>query len=232
MHSQCFISTITIHDRSLYTVDVWIINNVHSHCMSNNLSSQQLTFLDIIETDFLRPPFLSQVSALILVCIPRCSSFWHTHYYLLYPLLCLSCLSCNNERHMLNSNPLLFSWTFSFFACKFLAFWNLNSSLVALWYDSGFTTSICEQWGIILLCINALLCFSTSQPVIISSCYFFHLENDEKRQWWTVMKMKMWPRICDLDSLFLTASSTIYTFCPRQRAVTTALYFGIKSKSG
>lgn len=41
---------------NVHYIDVRIINNVLSHCMFNNLSSQQLTFLDIIETDFLRPP--------------------------------------------------------------------------------------------------------------------------------------------------------------------------------
>lgn len=40
---------------NVHYIDIWIINNVLSHCTFNNLSSQQLTFLDIIETDFLRP---------------------------------------------------------------------------------------------------------------------------------------------------------------------------------
>ena len=53
--AMSFISTISIHDCSLYSIDVWIINVVHCYCMSNNLSSKQLTFLSIIETGLFRP---------------------------------------------------------------------------------------------------------------------------------------------------------------------------------
>lgn len=40
---------------SVHYIDVWIINKVFSHCMFDNLPSQQLTFLNVMETDFLRP---------------------------------------------------------------------------------------------------------------------------------------------------------------------------------
>lgn len=40
---------------TVQSISLWIINNVLSHCMFNNLSSQQLTFLGVTEMDFLLP---------------------------------------------------------------------------------------------------------------------------------------------------------------------------------
>lgn len=51
---------------TVQSISRWIINNVLSHCMFSNLSSQQLTFLGVTEVDFLPP--LSFHKSLLRAC--------------------------------------------------------------------------------------------------------------------------------------------------------------------